>query len=46
MSLHLPKHQWGTRSIDAYEKIECIGAGTYGYVSGRRSTLSACAGVA
>ncbi|TMW55980.1 hypothetical protein Poli38472_008628 [Pythium oligandrum] len=32
MSLHLPKHQWGTRGMAAYEKIECIGAGTYGQV--------------
>ncbi|DAZ95121.1 TPA: hypothetical protein N0F65_009752 [Lagenidium giganteum] len=32
MSLHLPKHPWGTRSVDAYEKLECIGAGTYGQV--------------
>ncbi|KAG7400126.1 hypothetical protein PHYBOEH_006834 [Phytophthora boehmeriae] len=32
MSLHLPKHHWGTRGMDAYEKIECIGAGTYGQV--------------
>nr|CCA15206.1 cyclindependent kinase putative [Albugo laibachii Nc14] len=32
MSLHLPKHHWGTRQVDAYEKIECIGAGTYGQV--------------
>lgn len=32
MSLHLPKHHWGTRGMDAYEKLECIGAGTYGYV--------------
>jgi cyclin-dependent kinase 12/13 len=31
MSLHLPKHHWGTRGMDAYEKLECIGAGTYGY---------------
>jgi hypothetical protein len=33
MSLHLPKHRWGTRGMDAYEKLECIGAGTYGYSS-------------
>lgn len=32
MSLHLPKHHWGTRGVDAYEKLECIGAGTYGQV--------------
>lgn len=32
MSLHLPKHNWGTRGVDAYEKLECIGAGTYGCV--------------
>lgn len=32
MALHLPKHQWGTRGVDAYEKLECIGAGTYGFV--------------
>ncbi|KAE9360845.1 Cyclin-dependent kinase [Phytophthora fragariae] len=32
MSLHLPKHHWGTRGMDAYEKLECIGAGTYGQV--------------
>ncbi|GAB9463400.1 Cmgc/cdk/crk7 protein kinase [Globisporangium polare] len=32
MSLHLPKHNWGTRGVDAYEKLECIGAGTYGQV--------------
>ncbi|KAI9912221.1 hypothetical protein PsorP6_008943 [Peronosclerospora sorghi] len=32
MSLHLPKHHWGTRSMGAYEKLECIGAGTYGQV--------------
>lgn len=33
MSLHLPKHNWGTRGVDAYEKLECIGAGTYGCVA-------------
>uniref|UniRef100_M4B398 Cyclin-dependent kinase 2 homolog n=1 Tax=Hyaloperonospora arabidopsidis (strain Emoy2) TaxID=559515 RepID=M4B398_HYAAE len=32
MSLHLPKHHWGTRGMDVYEKLECIGAGTYGQV--------------
>ncbi|TYZ61388.1 hypothetical protein PybrP1_002635 [[Pythium] brassicae (nom. inval.)] len=32
MSLHLPQHKWGTRGVDAYEKLECIGAGTYGQV--------------
>lgn len=31
MSLHLPTRRWGTRGMDAYEKLECIGAGTYGY---------------
>lgn len=32
MSLHLPKHNWGTRGVDSYEKLERIGAGTYGCV--------------
>jgi cyclin-dependent kinase 12/13 len=31
LTMNLPKHQWSTRGVDAYEKIECIGAGTYGY---------------
>lgn len=39
MSLHLPKHQWGTRGVDAYEKLECIGAGTYGCVFGAAALI-------
>lgn len=40
MSLHLPKHHWGTRQVDAYEKMECIGAGTYGYYELRSDRAS------
>jgi serine/threonine protein kinase len=32
MSLGLPNHGWSDSCIDIYEKIECIGAGTYGQV--------------
>ncbi|RHZ34750.1 hypothetical protein DYB31_012928 [Aphanomyces astaci] len=32
MSLGLPNHGWSDACIDVYEKIECIGAGTYGQV--------------
>ncbi|RHY23912.1 hypothetical protein DYB32_009030 [Aphanomyces invadans] len=32
MSLGLPNHGWSAAGIDVYEKIECIGAGTYGQV--------------
>ena len=31
MALRLPKHNWGTRTVASYQKLECIGAGTYGY---------------
>ncbi|OQR81203.1 cyclin-dependent kinase [Achlya hypogyna] len=32
MSLNLPSHGWDNGCIDVYEKIECIGSGTYGQV--------------
>ncbi|OQS02990.1 cyclin-dependent kinase [Thraustotheca clavata] len=40
MSLNLPTHAWDDGDIDVYEKIECIGAGTYGqvYLAAHRDT--------
>ncbi|KAF0691977.1 Aste57867_16883 [Aphanomyces stellatus] len=40
MSLGLPNHNWSDGNIDIYEKIECIGAGTYGqvYLASHRDT--------
>jgi cyclin-dependent kinase 12/13 len=32
MSLGLPNHPWSDGCLDVYEKIECIGSGTYGQV--------------
>ncbi|KDO34505.1 CMGC/CDK/CRK7 protein kinase [Saprolegnia parasitica CBS 223.65] len=40
MSLNLPQHGWDDGCLDVYEKIECIGAGTYGqvYLAAHRDT--------
>lgn len=32
---------WGTRTVDAFDKLAVIGAGTYGYVGGGRPSLLA-----
>ncbi|CAK4092401.1 unnamed protein product [Aphanomyces euteiches] len=40
MSLGLPQYGWSDSCIDVYEKIECIGVGTYGqvYLASHRDT--------